>query len=340
MSFRRLNPRKFNNITKRLHNYYKSGGLEWCYTSNVVNPLSACEDHRNIVKMTLGGRTEAVAQTQQMELERILMENSEIARIVDVLNNNRLDEPSINALQQFAEWGNPLALDAVSKIKMSTPLKKVNLPQGYFTEGNSFRDERIIGDWRHSRSFLMSEFELFASSQESAEAELTLFNIKLLHNLGFKDVKVMNYSDICNKYKVSKIGDNEETAVVLTNNCNPVIITRFTPISDPYWNMHKLPNGTFAKQDLILAAYNPVLRKTVGLECGGTAVRSCDIKHMHDMFYKQDNGNYARTMNEYFGTGRIQCELEKFFKNTFIPRFGGGIGVERLLAAMEYKDLL
>jgi hypothetical protein len=71
-----------------------------------------------------------------------------------------------------------------------------------------------------------------------------------------------------------------------------------------------------------------------GTETIGSAERSCDTNQMHVNFYKQDGGKYAERMFQLFGKERIQNELELFLSHTFMPRFGGGIGVQRLIEGM------
>ena len=46
------------------------------------------------------------------------------------------------------------------------------------------------------------------------------------------------------------------------------------------------------------------------------------------------DGEYANLLYELFGHERVEKELEEFLSNDFFPRFGGGIGVTRLLSAL------
>lgn len=342
MAFRRLHPGKFSHLNKKLHNFYASKGLEWAYGANVVNILSACEDHNNIVRMWIGGRVEAVAQTQQMELERIIMENHEVAHVIKTMKwiGDEMHLDSVKTLRRLAGWGNPLAIEAVDKVNQLIMPEIPEVPIGYFSDGTSFRDENVVDDWRHNRSFFMSEFESVAKSQETAEDELHEFITDLLLELGFETPKVVKYEDVCREYGVEKINDQEETRLVVENYYNPVLISKFPFRSDPFWNMYKCPGqDAWAKFDITCAVNNPVLGEVIGLECGGTAVRSCNKDEMRKMFNEQDGGKYKETMERFFSPDRVETEFNKFLQNQFIPRYGGGIGFERILAAMEYKGL-
>jgi aspartyl/asparaginyl-tRNA synthetase len=84
-------------------------------------------------------------------------------------------------------------------------------------------------------------------------------------------------------------------------------------------------DGLFNKIDVIL----------YGQETIGSAERSCDVEKMRKMFYTIENGGYSSKLFELFGKERVEKELEEFLKNSFIPRFGAGIGMTRLTRAYE-----
>ena len=52
------------------------------------------------------------------------------------------------------------------------------------------------------------------------------------------------------------------------------------------------------------------------------------------------NGEYAESMYAHFGKERVDAELMEFLRNEFIPRFGGGIGLTRLLKALKKYGLM
>ena len=54
----------------------------------------------------------------------------------------------------------------------------------------------------------------------------------------------------------------------------------------------------------------------------------------------QSDGKYAQTLFDKFGESRTMDELEDYFSNTFIPRWGFGIGMMRLISAMKHQGLV
>ena len=71
-----------------------------------------------------------------------------------------------------------------------------------------------------------------------------------------------------------------------------------------------------------------------GMETIGSAERSADTDEMREQFHTISDGEYANLLYELFGHERVEKELEEFLSNDFFPRFGGGIGVTRLLSAL------
>ena len=56
------------------------------------------------------------------------------------------------------------------------------------------------------------------------------------------------------------------------------------------------------------------------------------------MFHEISDGMYADLLYDKFGKDRVDKELDEFLSLDFIPRVGGGIGITRLLHAMnEYQ---
>ena len=67
----------------------------------------------------------------------------------------------------------------------------------------------------------------------------------------------------------------------------------------------------------------------------GSAERSCDVDMMRDTFYSITEGAYSKLLFELFGKERVEAELEEFFKFDFFPRVGGGIGITRMIPALQ-----
>ena len=72
-----------------------------------------------------------------------------------------------------------------------------------------------------------------------------------------------------------------------------------------------------------------------GMETIGSAERSCDVDMMRETFYSITEGAYSKLLFELFGKERVEAELEEFFKFDFFPRVGGGIGMTRMIAALD-----
>ena len=104
------------------------------------------------------------------------------------------------------------------------------------------------------------------------------------------------------------------------------MITDFPEFTSPFWNMSRYADGVRSKKiDVILG----------GMETIGSAERSCDVDQMRDTFHTITDGAYANLLFDLFGKERVEAELEEFLKFDFFPRVGGGIGITRMIPALE-----
>ena len=103
------------------------------------------------------------------------------------------------------------------------------------------------------------------------------------------------------------------------------MIKNFPNSTSPFWNMKQNGDGTAAKIDVIIS----------GQETIGSAERSSDTDEMRSMFDTISDGLYANLLYDKFGKNRVDRELDKFLDLDFFPRVGGGIGITRLLHAMN-----
>ena len=104
------------------------------------------------------------------------------------------------------------------------------------------------------------------------------------------------------------------------------MITDFPEMTSPFWNMSRNEGGgTSKKIDVILG----------GMETIGSAERSTDVDQMRDTFHTITNGEYSQLLFKLFSKERVEAELEEFLKFDFFPRVGGGIGMTRMIAALE-----
>ena len=99
-----------------------------------------------------------------------------------------------------------------------------------------------------------------------------------------------------------------------------------------FWNMKRHEQTPeFAKKiDVILC----------GQETIGSAERSCDVRQMRESFFSLEGGKYSEKLFELFGYDRVINELNEFLENKFFPRVGAGVGVTRLIRAMEINKLI
>ena len=72
-----------------------------------------------------------------------------------------------------------------------------------------------------------------------------------------------------------------------------------------------------------------------GMETIGSAERSTDVEQMRDTFHTITDGAYAKLLFDKFGKERVEAELEEFLAHDFFPRVGGGIGMTRMIAALD-----
>ena len=107
-----------------------------------------------------------------------------------------------------------------------------------------------------------------------------------------------------------------------------VIIQHFPERTSPFWNMKHDKDGIFKKVDVIL----------YGQETIGSAERATNKDEMRHFFETISEGGYKDKLYDLFGKDRVEGELKEYLSNDFYPRFGGGIGVTRLVRALKLKE--
>ena len=75
-----------------------------------------------------------------------------------------------------------------------------------------------------------------------------------------------------------------------------------------------------------------------GIETIGSAERSTNPDQMREMFHTISEGGYSNILYAQFGKERVEAELETFLKFDFFPRVGGGIGMTRMIAALDKNE--
>jgi aspartyl/asparaginyl-tRNA synthetase len=198
--------------------------------------------------------------------------------------------------------------------------------KGFYCVSTSYRNEANPIEGRHCLIFPMFEFEFKGNM-----TDLALMETELITFLGFKDYEYRNYEDVCNEYMINII-DNEAETKLYREVSDAVLLMNFPERTNPFWNMkrHESNPELSKKIDVILC----------GQETIGSAERSCDKDQMRKTFFTIEDGKYAEKLFELFGRDRVMAELNEFLANDFMPRVGGGIGITRLIRAMELNDLI
>ncbi len=193
--------------------------------------------------------------------------------------------------------------------------------KGFFCISTSYRQEPNAIPGRHDTIFPMFEFEMPGDFED-----LKVMERQLCAYMGFDDLTEKTYAEWQENYSLPS--DEELTAdheLAMYYEYKSCMITDFPEITSPFWNMSRNEDGTSKKIDVILG----------GMETIGSAERSTDVKQMRDTFHTISNGEYAGLINKLFGKDRVEAELEKFLEFDFFPRVGGGIGMTRMISALD-----
>ncbi len=192
---------------------------------------------------------------------------------------------------------------------------------GFFCHTTSYRDEPHPNPARHLTQFPLFEFETKGTMQDLQKLLEDLFEYL---DLGKKETfRAADYSFLANYYGVKEL-ESEHEMKAWHDFSSVFLLKNFPLYTSPFFNMKKEGN-TAKKIDAILC----------GIETVGSAERACDPDEMREMFYTISNGGYAAKLFEHFGRERVEKELNEFLSLDFFPRFGGGIGMTRLMRAVS-----
>tara|TARA_B100001057_G_scaffold271052_1_gene271242 strand:- start:9 stop:872 length:864 start_codon:yes stop_codon:yes gene_type:complete len=200
---------------------------------------------------------------------------------------------------------------------LSSPSSK-----GFFCVSTSYRQEPNAIPGRHDIIFPMFEFEMPGNIDDLKKMEY-----ELCEYLEFKKPTEKTYAEWQQTYNVQgELTAEHETKMF--NDYTSTMITDFPEFTSPFWNMSRYGDGIHSKKiDVILG----------GMETIGSAERSCDVDMMRDTFHTITDGEYSQLLFKLFGKERVEAELEKFLEFDFFPRVGGGIGMTRMIAALDTK---
>ncbi len=197
---------------------------------------------------------------------------------------------------------------------------------GVFCVSTSFRNEKNPIPGRHKIIFPMFEFESRGTLDDLRKLER-----ELLVHLGFADAENFvhkKYDELAKYYRIENLSHKEENKME-TDFGRVVFLENFPVRTSPFWNMKK--NGEYAhKIDVIIA----------GNETIGSAERSTNKKEMREQFETISEGKYAGLLYELFGKERVTRELDEFLSLPLFPRYGGGIGITRLIDGMKKYRLV
>ena len=196
--------------------------------------------------------------------------------------------------------------------------------KGFFCVSTSYRQEPNAIPGRHDIIFPMFEFEFPGNIND-----LKAMEYDLCEYLGFHLPCEQTYAEWQKEYELEP---NEELTAEhemrMFHETSTAMITDFPEFTSPFWNMSRYKDGVTSKKiDVILG----------GMETIGSAERSTDVDQMRDTFHTITDGAYSKLLFDLFGKERVEAELEEFLKFDFFPRVGGGIGMTRMIAALDKK---
>ena len=197
--------------------------------------------------------------------------------------------------------------------------------KGFFCVSTSYRQEPNAIPGRHDIIFPMFEFEMPGDIDD-----LKAMEYELVDYLGFEKPTEKTYADWQKHYGLGSNSDlTADEEGEMYDEFNTALITDFPEFTSPFWNMSRYEDGITSKKiDVILG----------GMETIGSAERSTDVDQMRDTFHTITEGQYSQLLYNLFGKDRVEAELEEFLKFDFFPRVGGGIGMTRMIAALDSKS--
>ena len=266
---------------------------------------------------------------------------------LEVHTQNRLsilaacEDPTTVTTYQYA--GNLWPLPQTGQMWLEYELLNNPDVPGYYCLSTSYRQEQNPVEGRHELIFPMFEFEMPGTFDDLLKMESDLCT-----HLGFKtdhgrapldgiDFPGGNYLSMCGKYTASdNILTDYHESLMYKEYGDVFFLTHFPYNTSPFWNMKKSPikgstgDEVALKCDVIMG----------GMETIGSAERATDVDDMREQFHTISDGGYAKLLYDMFGQERVNKELDEFLQFDFIPRFGGGIGVTRMISAMKRAQLM
>ena len=247
----------------------------------------------------------------------------------EVHTQNRLsilaacEDPFNVATYNYA--GNVWPLPQTGQMWLEYELLTKPSSKGFFCVSTSYRQEPNAIPGRHDIIFPMFEFEMPGNVDD-----LKAMEYELVEYLGFGELTEKTYGEWQEHFGIgAEVEMDADHELAMEAEFGQTIITNFPELTSPFWNMARNDDGNTAKKmDVILG----------GMETIGSAERSCDVDMMRDTFHSITDGAYSELLFKLFGKERVQAELEEFLQHDFFQRVGGGIGLTRMIAAMDKKQ--
>ena len=346
-----IKPHDFHNCVRKLRNFFLSKGFIEVHPQSAQSILAACEDPKTISTYRYGPvvpqqHTDGMCtprypaptiwplpQTGQMWLEHVLLDNPDINGCFAVTTSYR-NEP--NPIEGRHETIFPM-FEFESKGTMDDLLtmEKSLLTSLGFGHREHEQYDKLIDRMNGMKGLRPGEYQfedshIFYSKTFSGDENYRRNIAKQLEKLkkGIAHFPDGDYQDIANRFGVKDIEHAEEQR--LCEEEGPVFFLKNFPLhTSPFWNM-KMEGDISKKVDVILH----------GQETIGSAERSCDRDQMREMFETISDGEYANILYDKFTRERVNREFEEFMDKDFFPRYGGGIGVTRMIRAMKMSNLL
>ncbi len=243
-------------------------------------------------------------------------------KFLEVHTQNRLsilaacEDPS--TISTFAYAGQVWPLPQTGQMWLEYELLTNPSVPGFFCVSTSYRQEPLPVPGRHDLIFPMFEFEMPGTIDD-----LRRFEIELCDYLNFSKPVIKDYQEWCSEFGVKSLTHQHEN--LMYDKYGTAFIQNFPNHTSPFWNMKQNGDGTAAKIDVILG----------GMETIGSAERGTDPEEMRHQFHTISNGLYRGMLYSHFGQERVEAELERFLSLRFFPRCGGGIGMTRLINALD-----
>ena len=219
--------------------------------------------------------------------------------------------------------------------------------KGCYCVSTSYRQEQNPTEGRHELIFPMFEFEAPGTFNDLLQMENDLckhLGFKCDHgraeffdsdgNKLIKDFPGGMYDGLRAKYTADELEARHEEFLYKEYG-DVFFLTNFPEYTSPFWNMKM--EGNSASGDRLANKCDVIMG---GMETIGSAERATDVDEMRNQFYTISEGGYANLLFDLFGKERVEAELDEFLSHNFIPRYGGGIGVTRMISAMKRANLI